>query len=112
MLGNNPRKYLQKINAISCAFFPHLIGPDGYLNLSDMSLAEIKHTDTGLADTAAHGVGQLLLQNGLLEGQLRPILAAGEFQLTGKGILVHADTHGGQLQGVAQNRIPHDDIAV
>ena len=100
MLGNNPRKYLQKINAISCAFFPHLIGPDGHLDLADMGLAEIEHTDTGLADAAAHGVGQLLIPEWPSGREALPDPAQpAEFQLAGKGILVHADTHGGQLQG-------------
>ena len=92
--------------------FTDLIRPDGCLYFSDMGFSEIKHADTGLTDTAADGVGQFFLQNCFLERKLRPCFASGELQLLFKSLFVHTDSHGGQFQCVAEDRIPDDDIAV
>ena len=43
-----------------------LIGPYGHLDLADVGFAQEEHADPGLADAAADGVGQLLIQNGFL----------------------------------------------
>ena len=49
--------------------------------LLQMSLAQVEHTDTGLTDASADGVGQFFFQHSLLEGQFGPVFAAGFFQL-------------------------------
>ena len=51
------------------------------MDLSDVGLAQVEHTDTGLADAAADGVGQLLLQNGLVEIQFQPVQIPGGSQM-------------------------------
>lgn len=42
--------------------FPyHVIRPHGRLYFADMRFSQEKHTDTGLADTAADGQGQFVM---------------------------------------------------
>ena len=53
------RKYLQQIDAVPRCLLTHLIWPDGHLDLADVGFSEVEHTDTGLADAAAYGVGQI-----------------------------------------------------
>ena len=51
------------------------------LHLADMGFAKEKHTDTGLADTAAYGVGELFFDDRMLEGELLSFRAAGLVEL-------------------------------
>ena len=50
---------LQQLDSALFACLHHLIRPQGGLHLADVRLAQEKHTDTGLTDTAADGVRQL-----------------------------------------------------
>ena len=70
------------------------------LHLADVRLAQEKHTDTGLTDTAADGVGKLPFDESPsgTEALARSSQPA-SFNWDVQGILVHADTHGGKLQG-------------
>ena len=45
-----------------------LVVPGGYLDLSNVGLAQQEHGQTGLADAAADGEGELVLQQQLVEG--------------------------------------------
>ena len=103
---------LQQDDSMPSRRLPHVVRPDRYLDLPDMGLAQIEHTEPGLADAAAYGVGELLFQDGLLEGEVFALLASGQRELERKGLLVHPDAHGGQLQSVAENGIPDNDVAV
>lgn len=77
-----------------------------------MGLAQQKHGQTGLADAAADGQGQLVGQEHLVEGQLTAVVAAGDGQLAVQGGGVHADAHGGELNGPVQGLVPEEDVAV
>ena len=77
-----------------------------------MRLAQKIHAHPALADAAADGLGQLSGQQGLLEGQVRALLAAADLQLPLQRLRIHADPHGGNLQGNIQQRIIQQDIAV
>ena len=89
-----------------------LIGPYGHLDLADVGFAQEEHADPGLADAAADGVGQLLIQNGFLERKFCTIRAACSVQLAQQGVFIHTDAHGGQLQGNVQHRIVDKNITV
>ena len=89
-----------------------LIRPDGALYFSDMRLAQVEHTDTGLADTAADCERKIVFQNRLLERKLCTLLTAGELQLTPQRIRIDTDAHGGELQRDVQYRIIDNDICV
>ena len=52
--------------------------PDGALYFPDMGFAQIEHTDSGLADAAADGIGQFPVQQCLLEGQAGPFFTSGQ----------------------------------
>ena len=77
-----------------------------------MCFAKEEHTDTGLSDTAADGIRQLLIQNRFLEGKLSPVVTSCLCQLFIQSIFIHADTHGRKLKGNVKYRIVYQDIAV
>ena len=77
-----------------------------------MGLAQEEHAESGLADASAHREGQLIVEDGLLEGQVRAVLAAGLLQLFGQGLSVDPDAHGGELQGNIEHRIVDQNIRV
>lgn len=88
------------------------IVPGGDLDLTDVGLAQQEHGQAGLADAAADGQGQLVGQEHLVEGQLAAVVAAGDGQLAVQGGGVHADAHGGELNGPVQGLVPEEDVAV
>ena len=65
----------------------YFLRPQRALNLPDVGFSQEEHTDTGLADAAADGVGQLFFNNSLLEGQLRPFRVSLLFKLGKQGSL-------------------------
>lgn len=65
-----------------------------------------------LADAAAHGQGQLAIQQHLVEGERAAVVAAGDRQLGVEGLGVDADTHGRDLERMAEHFVPVEDIAV
>ena len=67
---------LQQHNPFFGRFFDHPVRPEGTLDLPDMGLAQIIHTDSGLADAAADGLRQFAVKECLLEWQLSPLFAA------------------------------------
>ena len=77
-----------------------------------MSLPQIKHTDTGLSDTATDRKRQFIIQNSPLEIHFRTFLTATNLQLVLQSSCIHTDTHGRKLQSDIQNRIINDDITV
>ena len=74
MLAERAFYCLQQLDSVCCRFFANFLWPDGALYFSDVRLAQEEHTDTGLTDTAADGVGKLLFQNGFLERKLCALL--------------------------------------
>ena len=68
---------LQKRNSVLCSFLLYFLRPQGNMYLTDVSLAQEEHTDTGLSDTAADGVWKLLVQDGFLEWKLSSVIASG-----------------------------------
>ena len=89
-----------------------LVVPGGHLDLSNVGLAQQEHGQTGLADAAADGEGELVLQQQLVEGEFPAVVAAGGFQLPVQGGGVHPDAHGGELNGPAQQVIPQKNVPV
>ena len=77
-----------------------------------MGAAHHQHAKTALADAAADGQGQLVVEELFVEGQLPAVIAAGDLQLVVQGSSVHTDAHGGDLQSAAQHIIPEEDVAV
>ena len=65
---------LQKRNSVLCSFLLYFLRPQGNMYLTDVSLAQEEHTDTGLSDTAADGVWKLLVQDGFLEWKLSSVI--------------------------------------
>ena len=77
-----------------------------------MGLAQEQHGQPGLADAAAHGQGELAVQEHLVEGQLPALVAAGQGELLVQGLGAHPDAHGGQLDGLAVDAVPAQQVAV
>ena len=103
---------LQQSDACLFAGFYGVMIPDTGLNLADMGAAHHQHSQTALADTAADGQGQLVIQQHPVEGKLPAVITAGFFQLIVQCGGIHADTHGGDLQSTAQDFVPEEDVAV
>ena len=82
---------LQQDNASLFTGLDSLGIPKRGLNLADMALAQQQHRNAGLADAAAHGQGQLVVQEHLMEGQLAAVIAAGQSQLTIQRLGADAD---------------------
>ena len=97
---------------MSHRFLDDLFRPDRALYFSDVRFAQIEHTDTGLADTAADRERQVIFQNSLLKRVLGALLAAGELQLSLLCVGIDANTHGRELQRDVQYRIIDDDIGI
>ena len=77
-----------------------------------MSLAQQQHTQAALADTAADGQGQFVVQQHLVEKQLAAVIAAGQRQLTIQSLTIHADAHGADLKRAVQHGVIEKNIAV
>ena len=77
-----------------------------------MAGADQQHAQPGLADAAADGLGQLPIQQHLVEGQLPALVAVCRGQLAVQSRGIYPDPHGGQLKAPLQHGIPHEDVAV
>ena len=77
-----------------------------------MCLSQQQHTDSGLADAAAHGQGQFAGKQRPMERQFSPFFASGLFELFPKRLRVHTDPHGGYLKFPFQNIIPEQNVTV
>ena len=53
-----------------------LFVPDAALDFADVGAAQEEHTQTALADAAADGVGELAVEQFLVEGQFPAVIAA------------------------------------
>ena len=51
------------MDAVAFRFRHYFLRPQRALNLPDVGFSQEEHTDTGLADAAADGVGQLFFNN-------------------------------------------------
>ncbi len=74
------QRFLSKLNQVYSRFFcllPHLVRPDAGLYLSDMSFAQVEHTQAALTDTASDALGQFIVQQTFVEIQFAPFLCAG-----------------------------------
>ena len=77
-----------------------------------MRLAEEEHTHSGLADTAADGEGELIVKQGLMEGEIRSFHTAALLKLGKESLAVNSDTHGGKLECYIKHGVVNEDIAV
>ena len=100
------------MNPMFPGFFADTVRPYGTLDLTDVSLAEEEHTDAGLADTTTDGIRESFLQDRFLEWEPGPLRAACLDKLTAQRVLVHTDTHGGELQSDIQHRVIDDNVPV
>ena len=103
---------LQQRNIGITAGLDNLFRPHAGLDFAHMGFPEEVNAHAALADTAADGLGQFAGKKGFLEGQLSPLLAAADLQLFPEGVRIHADTHGGDLQGDIEQGIVKQDVAV
>ena len=69
---------LQKRNSVLCSFLLYFLRPQGNMYLTDVSLAQEEHTDTGLSDTSTNGIRQFFLVYGFLERQFQALPAAAD----------------------------------
>ena len=86
--------------------------PEGGLHLADVRLAQQQHAHAALAHAAAHSIGQLALEQLLVEGQCSALLLAGFLQLMAQGFGRYADAHAAQLEGTVEHFVVEHDIAV
>lgn len=89
-----------------------VVVPQADLHLAYVCLTQQQHAQTALADAAAHGQGQLAIQQHFVEGERAAVVAAGDRQLGVEGLGVDADTHGRDLERMAEHFVPVEDIAV
>ena len=78
---------------VRLAFRAHVFGPDAGLYLSDMRFAQVEHTQSGLADTAADRQGQSVSHQAFVEVEFQTFFFTFLFELTLEGFFVYADTH-------------------
>ena len=86
--------------------FAHIFWPDTGLYLTDMRLAQIEHTETGLSYTAADGKRQCIIHQAFVEVKFQTFLFAFLFELVKQGFLVYTDTHGGKFDAALQDVVP------
>ena len=77
-----------------------------------MGFSQQQHAQTALTDAAADGVGQLARQQRLVEGQFSAVVAARDGELSVQTFGGYADAHAGDLDGVVQDLVPEQDVAV
>ena len=77
-----------------------------------MRLAQKIHTEPALTNTAADGIRQFLVQDRLLERQLRAFRTACQRKLSFHRVRVNANAHRGKFKGSVEHLVPKDDIAV
>lgn len=53
--------------------------PQGAMNFTNVSFSKVKHTDTGLTDSASDGKWEFFLENGFLEVEFSPVFASADF---------------------------------
>ena len=110
--GDKLKYALQQHDARILAGLARGFVPQGDLYLADVRGADEQHAQAALADAAAHGQGQLAIQQHLVEGERAAVVAAGDRQLGVEGLGVDADTHGRDLERMAEHFVPVEDIAV
>ena len=103
---------LKELYSLGKGFLCDVFRPQGGLDFHDMRLAQEEHTDKGLADAAADGIGQLLVQDRFLKRQLGAFRTSGFVELAKQGLLIHADSHGRQFQCDIEYRIIDKNIGV
>jgi hypothetical protein len=72
---------LQQCDVMCFALLHHLPRPQAGLDLADMRFSQIEHAQTRLADPAADGEGQLIVQQAPVEVQVLALHDAPDFQL-------------------------------
>ena len=72
--------YLQHLNVKLFRLLHNFFRPEGTLHLADMRFAQEEHTDPGLADTAADGVGKLFIKDRFLEREFGTVRTPCFFQ--------------------------------
>ena len=77
-----------------------------------MGAPQVEHAQPRLSDTAADRERQTPFEQHPVELHLAPLGTSADRQLPFERLAVHADTHARQLEGVFENRVPDDDVAV
>ena len=94
------------------AIVNHAVRPHRRLGLPDMRLSQEEHTQAGLTDTAAHGLGQFTGKQLFVKKEFRPLGASAVVELFPHGIGTYPDSHGRKLQGLAKHGVPHKKVSV
>ena len=102
----------KKGDVLLTARFAHRVRPDAAGNFADMGTAEEEHAETGLADTATHGLGQFAGQELAVEVEFEAFLQLADLELLTEHFGVDADAHGGDFEGSFEDGVPDEDIAV
>mmetsp|Transcript_25263 Transcript_25263/g.39835 ORF Transcript_25263/g.39835 Transcript_25263/m.39835 type:complete len:214 (-) Transcript_25263:259-900(-) len=77
-----------------------------------MATAKQEHGQARLANASSHAQRPLVIEDALVELQLRTLGTTTDLQLGHHGLLVHTNTHGGQLKLSLQDGVPHQDVTV
>ena len=100
------------MNTVFACARGNILRPQGRLDFTDVSLSQVVHADTRLADAASYSIGQLAVQQRFLERKFSALFASCELELSAERLFVHADTHGRKLQPHIKDRIVYDDVSV
>ena len=77
-----------------------------------MGRAQQVHVGPGLSDAAPDAQWNLIVEKGLMVGQVEKILLARYFELDLERLLGDPDAHRSQFMAPFGNRVPHQDITV
>jgi arabinose-5-phosphate isomerase len=91
--------------------FQHL-RPDGDADFAQVGFAQQEHQRARLADAAADGERDLIIDNGLVIGELEIVEEIGHLQLFAQGFGVDADAHGTEFVAALGDVVPDQDVAV
>ena len=87
-------------------------GPYSDTHLSDMGRAQQVHVGPGLSDAAPDAQRDLIVEDGLMIGEIEKIFLAGNLELDFKGLFGDADAHRSQLVASFCHRVPYQDITI
>ena len=75
------------------AFLTHAVGPDGGLDLADVSFVKQHHAQTTMTNTSSNAQGQAVVEQLLVEIELLTLLLTLNLELAQQTLFVNTDTH-------------------
>ena len=77
-----------------------------------MEFLEEEHAEAGLADAAADGEGEFVVEQSLVPVEFPAVEGVADFELLEEGFFIDADAHGAEFEGAFEQGVPDEDVAV